>query len=197
MSITTALLVVFVQQWAHSYLRATQGGQSSRVRAQIHTFFNKGIRKWRLSRIVKAVPSLFHISLFLFFVGLAIWLININHVVGALVIAWLGLCVYGYAFVTIVPIFYHDCPYYSPLSSSIWRFTVAVRYAASRLFRRLASSPLRQRQLPFSLRTARIRSALRTLQCQTSSLPLSQVDRPAARHRSTRTTATPNTARRA
>ena len=158
MSITTALLVVFVQQWAHSYLRATQGELSSRVRAaQIYTFLNKGIHKWRLPRIVRAVPSLFHISLFLFFVGLAIWLININHVVGAIVIAWLGLCVYGYAFVTIVPIFYHDCPYYSPLSSSIWRFTVAVRYAASRLF---PSPPLRRRQLSFSLRTARIRSAL-------------------------------------
>jgi hypothetical protein len=35
-------------------------------------------------------------------------------------VAWLALCLAGYACITLMPIFCHDSPYYSPLSSLIW-----------------------------------------------------------------------------
>ena len=69
--------------------------------------------------MVRAVPTLIHISLLLFFVGLPIWLININRKVSWPVIAWLGLCGIGYMVITIMPIRNLDSPYYSPLSSFI------------------------------------------------------------------------------
>jgi len=67
--------------------------------------------------MVRTVPVLIHISIFLFFVGLPIWLININRKVCWPVVAWLGLCGIGYMIITIMPIRDPASPYFSPLSS--------------------------------------------------------------------------------
>jgi len=67
--------------------------------------------------MVRTVPVLIHISLFLFFVGLPIWLININPKVGWPVLAWLGFCGIGYMIITVMPICHPHSPYFSPLSS--------------------------------------------------------------------------------
>jgi hypothetical protein len=66
------------------------------------------------------VPILIHVSLFLFFSGLPVFLSNINRTVFNVVVTWLGLCVAGYACITLMPIFYQNSPYYSPLSSFTW-----------------------------------------------------------------------------
>jgi len=76
MSLTGALLVVFVQQWAASYSRATQERRSPQGRVKIHVFFAEGLDKWHVSFIVRIIPVLVHISLFLFFSGLLIWLLR-------------------------------------------------------------------------------------------------------------------------
>ena len=154
----SALLVIFIQQWAHSYLRATPKGLSSRTQVHIHTFYKNGLNGWRFATTVTAAPMLIHASLLLFFAGFSVWLVNINHTVGWFVTSWLGLGICGYASVTLLPIFYHDTPYHSPLSPLIWRFTIAVRYVVSRLL--LLTSSLRPRRLSFSLRMASLQSAL-------------------------------------
>ncbi|KAH9976948.1 hypothetical protein BJV77DRAFT_1119692, partial [Russula vinacea] len=116
MSFTGALLAVFIQQWAQSYLQATQGRHSPHKRARIRTFHAEGLEKLYLHRITRAVPILIHISLFLFFSGLPIFLFDINHTVFNVAVTWLGLCVAGYACITFMPIFSQNSPYYSPLS---------------------------------------------------------------------------------
>ena len=120
MSLTGALLAVFIQQWALSYLHATQGRHSARDRARIRTYHAEGLEKLYLHRVTRAVPILIHLSLFLFFSGLPVFLFNVNRTVFNVVATWIALCVAGYACITLMPIFYHDSPYYSPLSSSIW-----------------------------------------------------------------------------
>ena len=120
-SLTGALLAVFIRQWAQSYLDVTQleGQHSSQERAQIRTFYAEGINRLHLPWLARAVPTLIHVSLFLFFFGLPIFLFNINCTVFNIVTTWLGLCAAGYACVTLMPIFFQDSPYYSPLSSSV------------------------------------------------------------------------------
>ena len=121
MSLTGALLAVFVQQWVASYSRATQERRSPQERVKIHVFFAEGLDKWHVSFIVRIVPVLVHISLFLFFSGLLIWLLKIDLAVFLPTAIWLGICGVGYAGVTLIPIIYHDCPYDSPLSSLVRR----------------------------------------------------------------------------
>ena len=137
MTLTGALLAVFIQQWAQSYLQATQGRYSPRDRARIRTFHAEGIDKLRLPLVTKAVPTLIHVSLILFFSGLPIFLFHIDRTVFNVVITWLGLCVAGYACVTLMPIFCQDSPYYSPLSSSAWVCVTSTLFVVYRLFRSL------------------------------------------------------------
>jgi Family of unknown function (DUF6535) len=120
MSLTGAFLAVFIQQWALSYLQATQERHSPRDRARIRTYHAEGLEKLQLHRVTRAVPILIHLSLFLFFSGLPVFLFNVNRTVFNVIATWLALCVAGYACITLMPIFRHDSPYYSPLSSSIW-----------------------------------------------------------------------------
>jgi len=66
------------------------------------------------------LPTLIHLSLFLFFAGLAIFLFNINHTVFNSVVWWIALFLIGYGLITLLPIFRHDSPFFSPLSLPAW-----------------------------------------------------------------------------
>ena len=135
MSLTGALIAVFVQQWAQTYLEATQGRHNPKVRARIRTFYAEGIDKLYLHRVTRAVPILIHVSLFLFFSGLPIFLFNVNRTVFNVVVAWLALCVAGYACITLMPIIRQDSPYYSPLSSSTWWCVINTLFILYKLFK--------------------------------------------------------------
>ena len=114
--------------------------------------------------MIRAVPILIHISLFLFFVGLAIWLININRDVCWPVVTWLGLCGIGYMIITIKPIRYPDSPYFSPLSPFIRYCTIVVQFIFFQLalyvpiFRRGPTDYYRR--LHSGMREARVRAAV-------------------------------------
>ncbi|KAF8460863.1 hypothetical protein DFH94DRAFT_597617, partial [Russula ochroleuca] len=117
MSLTGALLAVFIQQWAQSYLQATGERHTPKDQARIRIFRAEGLdNKLDLNRVTRAVPILIHVSLFLFFSGLPVFLFNVNRTVFNVAVTWLGLCVAGYACITLMPIFYPNSPYYSPLS---------------------------------------------------------------------------------
>ena len=135
MSLTGALLAVFIQQWALSYLHAIQKRDSPRNRARVRAYREEGLRRLHLPRVTRAVPMLIHLSIFLFFSGLPVFLFNINRIVFNVVVTWLALCVAGYACITLMPIFCHDSPYYSPLSSFIWWCVTNTLFIVYRLLR--------------------------------------------------------------
>ncbi|KAI0267247.1 hypothetical protein BGY98DRAFT_1069256, partial [Russula aff. rugulosa BPL654] len=74
MSLTGALLAVFIQQWALSYLHAIQKRDSPRNRARVRAYREEGLRRLHLPRVTRAVPMLIHLSIFLFFSGLPVFL---------------------------------------------------------------------------------------------------------------------------
>ena len=119
-SLTCALLATLLQQWARRYMKVTQPRYNPHKRVQIRAFFAEGVENLHLPWAVEALPILLHLSLSLFFGGLAIYLFNINHTVFKVVISWLGICSCLYLCITFMPIFRHDSPYYAPLSSSAW-----------------------------------------------------------------------------
>ena len=91
-SLTCALLATFLQQWARRYLKITQSRYSPHKRARIRAFFSEGVDKCLLPWTVEALPTLLHISLFLFFAGLVVFLCNVNLTIFKLVLSWIGLC---------------------------------------------------------------------------------------------------------
>ncbi|KAN0140515.1 hypothetical protein V8E53_001724, partial [Lactarius tabidus] len=119
-SLTCALLATLLQQWARRYLKITQSRYSPHKRARIRAFFAEGVEKCLLPWAVDTLPTLLHISLFLFFAGLVVFLCNVNLTIFKLVLSWVGLCTALYGCITCMPIIRHDSPYYTPLSLPVW-----------------------------------------------------------------------------
>jgi hypothetical protein len=115
-SITCALFATLLQQWARRYLKVTQTRSSLHKRARIRSFFSEGVKKGHLSMVVEALPTLIHVSVSLFFAGLAVFLWNVNLTIFKVVLSWISICTALYGCITLVPIFRHDSPYHSPLT---------------------------------------------------------------------------------
>jgi hypothetical protein len=131
-SITCALLATLLQQWARRYLKVTQPRYSPHKRARIRAFFAEGVDKFLLPWAVEALPTMLHLSLFLFFAGLGVFLWNVNLTIFKLVLSWVGLCTALYGCITLVPIFRHDSPYHTPLSLPVWHFVTGISYLTFR-----------------------------------------------------------------
>ena len=132
-SLTCALLATLLQQWARRYMKVIQTRYAPHKRARIRAFFAEGVDKLHLPWTVEALPALLHLSLFLFFAGLAVFLFNINHTVFKVAISWIGLCTGVYICITFMPMFRHDSPYYAPLSSSAWYLYTGILYTLSQI----------------------------------------------------------------
>ena len=118
-SLTCALLATLLQQWARRYLKITQSRYQPHKRARIRAFFAEGVEKCLLPWTVDALPTLLHLSLFLFFAGLVVFLCNVNLTIFKLVLSWASLCAALYGCITCMPIFRHDSPYYTPLIADV------------------------------------------------------------------------------
>ena len=134
-SLTCALLATVLQQWARRYLKITQTRYSPHKRARIRAFFSEGVDKCLLPWTVDALPTLLHISLFLFFAGLVVFLCNVNLTIFKLVLSWVGLCAALYGCFTCMPIIHHDSPYYTPLSLPAWYVVTGIPFLVYRFLR--------------------------------------------------------------
>ena len=111
------MLATSLQQWARRYREVSHhAGRSLKERAQIHSFLASGITKFRVNPMVQALPVLVHLSLFIFFAGLLIYVFNINHAVFSALACCVALSSAIYGVITFMPFFWLDSPYYSPLT---------------------------------------------------------------------------------
>ncbi|KAI9507342.1 hypothetical protein F5148DRAFT_981554, partial [Russula earlei] len=116
-SLTCAMLATSLHQWARRYIKITQPPRCGpEKRARMRAFFAEGKDKLRIPLAVEALPLLLHLSLFLFFCGLMIFLFNVNHTISILVTFLIAVFSMVYGSITLMPIFRHDSPYYAPLS---------------------------------------------------------------------------------
>ena len=99
----------------------------------MRAFFAEGVDEMHIPWAVEGLPALLHLSVFLFFGGLAIFLFNVDHAVFGSVIWWIGLFSIVYGLITVMPIFRHDSPYYAPLSRLAWFFYAGMNYVISKV----------------------------------------------------------------
>ncbi|TFL00141.1 hypothetical protein BDV98DRAFT_509611, partial [Pterulicium gracile] len=72
-ALCTALIATIVKQWIQKYRAFTFGSTMDQV---LHRQFRyMGLNSWRVPLVVDTLPSLIHISLFLFLAGLALFLV--------------------------------------------------------------------------------------------------------------------------
>ena len=99
----------------------------------MRAFFANGVDKMHIPWAVEGLPTLLHLSLFLFFSGLAIFLFNVDRGVFASVVWWIVLCLMVYGLVTLLPLIRHDSPYDSPISKVVWFQYAGIQYVTYQL----------------------------------------------------------------
>ena len=135
---TCALLATLLQQWARICLKVTtKSCYSLHKQARIRAFLAEGTEKPLLPWTVEALPALLHISLFLFFAGLVVFLWNVDLTIFKLALSWVGICTALYGCITFMPIFRHDSPYSTRLLLPVWHIVTEIRFLAFRALRRL------------------------------------------------------------
>ena len=109
----------------------------------------------------EAVPGLLHVSLFLFFAGLADSAMNINTTIGLSTTVPIGICGLLYIFTTLAPVIYPQSPYQTSFSGLIW---YAIQKFRGRSFtdldglRKSISTNMAQGQMQLSMEKTKERS---------------------------------------
>ena len=129
MSLSCGLLATSVHHWARRYIRLTQPTRCSpEKRARMRAFYANGVDKMHIPWAVEGLPTLLHLSIFLFLGGLAIFLFNVDREVFICVVSWIGLFLMLYGLITLLPSIQLDSPYSTPLSRPAWLLYARIRY---------------------------------------------------------------------
>jgi hypothetical protein len=126
-SLTAALLATLIQRWAQDYMFMFQRYSNPFEIARIRQYLHEGVKRWRMPMMVEAVPALVHISLFLFFIGLADFLLNAHAIVGKITLFPIIFCVTIYIISTVAPIIDPQTPYHTSFSGLVWYLTRRLR----------------------------------------------------------------------
>ena len=121
LSLTCALSATLMQQWARRYRELAQRRGAFHRRGRMRAYIFDGVNSFGMARAVATMPTLLHISVFLFFAGLADFLFPIYATVAYVALGCIGVFALVYAILTILPNIYLNCPYGTPLSGITWR----------------------------------------------------------------------------
>ena len=119
-SLSAALLAILVQQWVRDYMHVFQRYSDLQKSARMRQYLYEGSEGWYMPIAAEAVPGLLHVSLFLFFAGLADSTLNINTTIGVSTTVPIGLCGLLYIFTTLAPAIHPQSPYQTSFSGVIW-----------------------------------------------------------------------------
>lgn len=123
LSLNCALSATLMQQWVRRYQEFAQRRGSTHGRGRMRAYVLDGISRFGMTRAVATMPTLLHISVFLFFAGLVDFLIPIHTTVAYTTLGCIGAFVLAYAILTVLPNIYLNCPYGTPLSGYTWRIS--------------------------------------------------------------------------
>ncbi|KAI9457991.1 hypothetical protein BJY52DRAFT_1108182, partial [Lactarius psammicola] len=120
-SLNCALSAALMQQWARQYQELTRRRGATHKCGRMRAFIFDGLNRSRVVDVVKSMPGLMHIAVFLFFIGLVDFLFPINTTVAYVCLACSFPFIQTYTYLTILPTIFFNFPYGTPLSGAVWR----------------------------------------------------------------------------
>jgi Family of unknown function (DUF6535) len=120
LSSVSALWATLMQQWTRRYVQTAVRPYAPPKRARIRAFFAEGVEKFGLGAAVEMLPAFLHASFLVFYVGLVEFFIPINLVVAHCLLALVVIGFVLYVVLSIMPLYYPNSPYQTPLSSFLW-----------------------------------------------------------------------------
>ena len=123
-------------------------------------FYFCGLVDMNIVGVLDGLTAMLHLSVFIFFGGAVIFLFHINHAVFKSVVWWIGLFLFVYVLITLMPIFRHNSPYYSPLSTSVWFLYSSISYLLVEVLVSMYVKIFHRDSWPFKLELSRRRYRL-------------------------------------
>ncbi|KAJ7726533.1 hypothetical protein B0H16DRAFT_1698022 [Mycena metata] len=120
LSLACAMIATLLEQWARDFLHKADMRSAPVIRARVFSFLYYGLKRFNMHTVVDIIPLLLHTSLIFFFAGLIAFLFPINPVITYIAVGLLVVVVAAYGLLTVLPIWYLDCPYRTPLSTTFW-----------------------------------------------------------------------------
>jgi hypothetical protein len=120
LSLTCALIATLLQQWARRYIETPKYADILRHRARVRSLLLSGTELYKITLIVEILPTLLHLSVFLFLGGLVITFHTINKTVAIAVDVAVGVSGLAYIVLSILPCLNVKCPYRTPISKILW-----------------------------------------------------------------------------
>ena len=117
--LVAAFLCMLVKGWIRELDRKLQGIPDLEKRAVIKELREQGLARWRLPEIIIILPSLIHISLVLFFIGLALYLLQVHPLPAFLSISIFGLGVFVYVLSIVISAIDDFAPFRSMYSRAL------------------------------------------------------------------------------
>jgi Family of unknown function (DUF6535) len=91
LSLTCALIATLLQQWARRYVETPKYSNVLRHRARVRSLLLVGTKSYKIPLIVQMLPTLLHLSVYLFLAGLVIAFHTINETVAIAVDVAVGV----------------------------------------------------------------------------------------------------------
>ena len=133
LTLSVALITGLIKQWLNFYIAETIG--SPKQVACTRQFRYMGLSAWGVSLIIELLPLLMNASLFIFLIGLVLFLQGLNGTqeIQVAVVALTSTLFILYVVSGILPIWNPQCPYKSSLSQTINFGVRIVKFIAIRL----------------------------------------------------------------
>ncbi|CAE6455647.1 unnamed protein product [Rhizoctonia solani] len=124
LSVAVSLISMLAKEWCLEFMSGRTGPPGSQARRRQRRW--DGLVKWRMKEVIVMLPSLIHVSLLLFAIGLCVFLWDVHYGVAIPVVVITTISAGAYFACTIVPLLYDFCPYGTVLSRVIKQFTSSV-----------------------------------------------------------------------
>ena len=124
-----------MQHWARRYIQLPQVPNTPGGRARVRSVLFLGTFKYKIDRTVEIAPTLLHLSVLLFNVGLVIYFFLNLKPLAMIVLIFFVLFIVAYLILTILPCVDHVCPYSTPLSGISWHLWHGFAFSTEYLFR--------------------------------------------------------------
>ncbi|KAL1674677.1 hypothetical protein EV122DRAFT_281840 [Schizophyllum commune] len=115
--LATVLIAALVKQWLQEYVKTSAG--PPRKRALVRHIRFTALLRWKVSFIIGLVPLLLHVSLALFFAGLAVFLRALHPLISTIVLVVTGLTYFFYLATHTIAVLFWKCSYQTPVTRAI------------------------------------------------------------------------------
>lgn len=117
--LVVAFISMLVKGWIREFDRGLAAIEKPRRRALVREYRYLGLERWKLLEVIHFLPGLIYSSLFLFFCGLSLFLLDIKATCGSVIAAIFALGVLFYITTIVIATFDDSAPFRSPFSRAL------------------------------------------------------------------------------